>query len=86
MLFRSAIVGAIVVCALTGYLALARFLAQQLVVTGSILAVVYLVLLWVDGFTQGLSDDGTVVGAWLRKTAGLERARREHLACRSACR
>ena len=75
-----AIVGAIVVCALTGYLALARFLAQQLVVTGSILTVVYLLLLWVDGFTQGLSDDGTVVGAWLPKTAGLEPARREHLA------
>jgi potassium-dependent mechanosensitive channel len=75
-----AMVGAIVVCALTGYLPLARFLAQQLVVTGSILAVVYLLLLWVDGFTQGLSDDGTVVGAWLRKTAGLELARREHLA------
>ena len=75
-----AIVGAIVVCALTGYLALARFLAQQLVVTGSILAVVYLLLLWVDGFTQRLSDDGTVVGASLRKTAGLEPARREHLA------
>jgi small-conductance mechanosensitive channel len=75
-----AIVGAIVVCALTGYLALARFLAQQLVVTGSILTVVYLLLLWVDGFTQGLSDDGTVVGAWLPKTAGLESARREHLA------
>src|SRR5215471_12358522 len=74
-----AIVGAIVVCALTGYLALARFLAQQLVVTGSILAVVYLLLLWVDGFTQGLSDDGTVVGASLWKTAGLEPARREHL-------
>jgi potassium efflux system protein len=75
-----AIVGAIVVCALTGYLPLARFLAQQLIVTGSILAVVYLLLLWVDGFAQGLSDDGTVVGAWLRKTAGMEPARREHLA------
>jgi potassium-dependent mechanosensitive channel len=75
-----AIVAAIVVCALAGYLPLARFLAQQLVVTGSILAVVYLLLLWVDGFTQGLSDDGTVVGAWLRKTAGLEPARREHMA------
>jgi small-conductance mechanosensitive channel len=75
-----AIVGAIVVCALAGYLPLARFLAQQLVVTGSILAVVYLLLLWVDGFAQGLSDDGTIVGAWLRKTAGLEPARREQLA------
>ena len=30
--------------------------------------------------TLSLSDDGTVVGAWLRKTAGLEPARREHLA------
>lgn len=75
-----AIVAAIVVSALTGYLPLARFLAQQLVVTGSILAVVYLLLLWVDGFAQGLSDDGTVVGAWLRKVAGLEPSRREQLA------
>jgi len=75
-----AIVGAIIVAALTGYLPLARFLAQQLVVTGSILAVVYLLLLWVDGFTQGLSDNGTAVGAWLGKTAGLEPARREQLA------
>lgn len=74
------IVGAIVVCAVTGYLPLARFLAQQLIVTGSILAVVYLLLLWVDGFAQGLSDDGTVVGAWLRSTAGMEPARREQLA------
>jgi small-conductance mechanosensitive channel len=75
-----AIVAAVVVSALTGYLPLARFLARQLVVTGSILAVVYLLLLWVDGFAQGLSDDGTVVGAWLRKTAGLEPARRRQFA------
>src|SRR5262249_30175412 len=47
-------VAAIVVCALGGYLALSRFLAQQLIVTGSILAFVYLLLLWVDGFMQGL--------------------------------
>ncbi|MBO0759380.1 MAG: hypothetical protein J2P54_26370, partial [Bradyrhizobiaceae bacterium] len=71
-----AIVSAVVVCALTGYLPLARFLARQMIVTSSILAVVYLLLLWVDGFAQGLSDDGTVVGGWLRKTAGLEPARR----------
>ncbi len=75
-----AIVGAIVVCALTGYLPLARFLAQQLVVTGSILALIYLLLLWVDGFAQGLSDDGTLVGGWLKRSAGLERPRREQLA------
>ncbi len=74
------IVGAIVVCALTGYLPLARFLAQQLVVTGSILAVVYLLLLWVDGFAQGLADDGTLAGGWLKRNAGMEPARREQLA------
>jgi potassium-dependent mechanosensitive channel len=74
------IVGAIIVSALAGYLPLARFLGQQLVVTGSILALVYLLLLWVDGFAQGLGDDGTVVGGWLKKSAGLEPARREQLA------
>ena len=74
------IVGAIVVSAVGGYLPLARFLAQQLVVTGSILALIYLLLLWVDGFAQGLSDDGTIVGGWLKRSAALERARREQLA------
>ena len=74
-----AIVAAIVVCAVAGYLPLARFLGQQLIVTGSILALVYLLLLCIDGFAQGLSDDGTIVGGWLKKSAGLERARREHL-------
>ena len=72
-----AIVVAIVVCALTGYLPLARFLAQQLIVTGSILALVYLLLLWVDGFAQALSDDGTVTGQWL--TRGVRLQRREQL-------
>src|SRR6516225_9847269 len=48
-----AIAGAIVVCAVAGYLPLARFLSQQLIVTGSILALLYLLLLWVDGFAQG---------------------------------
>jgi potassium-dependent mechanosensitive channel len=75
-----AIVGAIVVCAVTGYLPLARFLGQQLIVTGSILAFVYLLLLWVDGLAQGLSDDETFVGGSLKKSAGLERGRREQLA------
>ena len=75
-----AIVGAIVVTAVSGYLPLARFLAQQLVVTGSILALIYLLLLWVDGFAQGFSDDGTIVGGWLKRSAALERARREQLA------
>ena len=72
-------VAAIVVCALSGYLALSRFLAQQLIVTGSILALVYLLMLWVDGFVQGLGDDSTATGRWLKERAGLERQRRERL-------
>ena len=72
-------VAAIVMCALGGYLALSRFLAQQLIVTGSILAFVYLLLLWVDGFMQGLGDDSAATGRWLKERAGLEQRRREQL-------
>src|SRR5262252_7194193 len=72
-------VAAIVACALGGYLALSRFLAQQLIVTGSILAFVYLLLLWVDGFMQGLGDDSAATGRWLKERGGLEQRRREQL-------
>jgi potassium efflux system protein len=74
------VVIAIVACALAGYLPLARFLAQQLIVTGSILALVYLLLLWVDGVGQSLSDDQSAIGDWLKRNTGLERKRREQLA------
>jgi potassium-dependent mechanosensitive channel len=74
-----AIAVAIVVTSLTGYLALSRFLAQQLIVTGSILAVVYLLLLWVDGFAQGLGDESTAIGRRLRQSAGIDERRREQL-------
>jgi potassium-dependent mechanosensitive channel len=70
---------AIVVCALGGYLALSRFLAQQLIVTGSILAFVYLLLLWVDGLMHGLGDDSAATGLWLKERAGLEQRRRKQL-------
>jgi small-conductance mechanosensitive channel len=72
-------VAAIVVCALGGYLALSRFLAQQLIVTGSILAFVYLLLLWVDGLMHGLGDDSAATGLWLKERAGLEQRRRKQL-------
>jgi len=75
-----AAIAAIVVSTLAGYLALSRFLAQQLIVTGSILALVYLLLLWVDGVAQGLSDDSAASARWLRDKAGLEQQRREQLA------
>ncbi len=70
---------AIVVSALAGYLALARFLAQQLVVTGSILAFAYLLLLWVDGLMQGLGDDRAATGRWLKERVGETNRRREQL-------
>src|SRR5215471_3037412 len=72
-------VAAIVVCALGGYLALSRFLAQQLIVTGSILSFVYLLLLWVDGLMQGMGDDSAATGRWLKERAGLEQRRRKQL-------
>jgi potassium-dependent mechanosensitive channel len=72
-------VAAIVVCALGGYLALSRFLAQQLIVTGSILSFVYLLLLWVDGLMHGLGDDSVATGLWLKERAGLEQRRRKQL-------
>ncbi|MGA2288941.1 mechanosensitive ion channel family protein, partial [Bradyrhizobium sp.] len=75
-----AVISAIVASTLSGYVALARFLAQQLIVTGSVLALIYLLLLWVDGFVQGLTDDNAAMGGWLRDRAGLERQRRERLA------
>jgi small-conductance mechanosensitive channel len=71
---------AIVISALAGYLALARFLAQQLVVTGSILAFAYLLLLWVDGLMQGLGDDRAATGRWLKERFGEQHRRREQLA------
>jgi small-conductance mechanosensitive channel len=43
-----------------------------LIVTGSILALVYLLLLWVDGFVQGLGDEATTIGRWLKRSARLE--------------
>ena len=72
-------VAAIVVCALGGYLALSRLLAQQLIVTGSILSFVYLLLLWVDGLMHGLGDDSAATGLWLKERAGLEQRRRKQL-------
>jgi potassium-dependent mechanosensitive channel len=75
-----ALVAAIVVCALSGYLPLARFLAKQLVVTGLVLAVVYLLLLWVDGFAQSLGDDDAAVGRWFKEHGKLDRRQRDRLA------
>ena len=70
---------AIVVTSFAGYLALSRFIAQQLIVTGSILALVYLLLLWADGYAQSMSDEHSGVGAWLKNTGNLDQDKRERL-------
>ena len=71
---------AIIISAFAGYLALARFLAQQLVVTVSIMAFAYLLLLWVDGLMQGLGDDRAATGRWLKESFGEQHRRHEQLA------
>ncbi len=70
---------AIVATAFAGYLALSRFIAQQLIVTGSILALVYLLLLWADGFATGMSDEHSACGSWLKNGASLDQDKRERL-------
>ncbi len=70
---------AIVVTAFAGYLALSRFIAQQLIVTGSILALVYLLLLWADGYAQGMRNENSAVGSWLKGAAALDQDKRERL-------
>ena len=70
---------AIVVSAIAGYLALARFLAQQVVVTGSILAFAYVLLLLVDGLMHGLGDDQSAIGRWIKDKSALQQQRREQL-------
>ena len=64
---------------LQGTWRLLGFSAQQLVVTGSILAFSYLLLLWVDGLMQGLGDDRAATGRWLKERVGQQQARRERL-------
>jgi potassium-dependent mechanosensitive channel len=71
---------AIVVSAVSGYLALSRFIAQQLIVTGTILAIVYLLLLWAEGFAQAMADETSMTGSWLATTGGLDQAKRGRLA------
>ncbi|MBT3070215.1 mechanosensitive ion channel [Rhodomicrobium sp. Az07] len=70
------VTAAIIVTAFSGYLSLSRFLAQQLIVTGSILAVVYILLLWADGVAQGMSDENSAIGGWIR-ALGIDQKRCE---------
>jgi potassium efflux system protein len=70
----------ILLTATTGYIGLARFMTAQLVVTGTILALLYLLLIWADAVGEGMASEEAGLGKWLKDTAGLDQRRREQLA------
>lgn len=70
----------ILVAAATGYISLARFISAQLIVTGTILAVVYLMLIWVDAFGQSMSDPQAATGRLLIERFRCEKRRCEQFA------
>ncbi len=71
---------AIMLTAIAGYISLSRFIAQQLIVTGAILAIIYLLLLWADWVARAMADESTGIGLWLFTTAGLDQSQRQRLA------
>ena len=70
---------AIVASGAAGYLYLSRFIAQQLIVTGAILTIVYLLLLWADGVAQAMGNESSSIGRWLAATAKLDQSSRQRL-------
>jgi potassium efflux system protein len=70
----------ILLAAASGYLSLARFISTQLIVTGTILAIVYLMMIWADAFGQSMSDPEAATGRWLMSTFHCERRRCEQFA------
>jgi potassium efflux system protein len=72
-------VTAIVASGLAGYVPLSRFFTQQLIVTGTILAMVYLLLLWANGVAQALASDSSDTGRWLAANGKLDQGSRQRL-------
>ena len=70
---------AIVASGAAGYLYLSRFIAQQLIVTGAILAIVYLLLLWADGVAQAMGSENSGMARWLAANAKLDQSGRQRL-------
>jgi potassium efflux system protein len=70
---------AIMASAATGYLYLSRFITQQLIVTGAILTIVYLMLLWADGIAQAMGSESSGIGKWLSATGHLDQGSRQRL-------
>jgi small-conductance mechanosensitive channel len=69
-----------VAAALAGYVALARFAAQQLVLTGIVLLLVWLGYLAIRAFTREPPQRGLPVGELLEQRFGLDAPRRNQLA------
>jgi potassium-dependent mechanosensitive channel len=70
----------ILLTAAGGYLSLARFISAQLIVTGTILAIVYLIMIWIDAFGQSMSDPEAATGRWIMATFRCEKRRCEQVA------
>jgi potassium-dependent mechanosensitive channel len=75
-----AIAIAILATALSGYVALARFLAQQLVLTGIVVAVCWLAYLAIRALTREPAQRSFPVGEILESRFGLDGPRRNQLA------
>jgi small-conductance mechanosensitive channel len=70
----------IVAASLTGYVALARFAAQQILLTGIVALVCWLGYLAIRAFTSESTEQSRAVGALLERRFGLDAPRREQLA------
>ncbi len=71
---------AVLATAAAGYIYLSNFITQQLIVTGAILTIIYLLLLWADGVAQAMRDENSDSGKWLATVAKLDHTARQRLA------
>ena len=74
-----ALVIAILAAGAFGYIALARFLATQVVVTGSILVVLYLFLITNDEIANSIVNRESRIGRWLMVRMSVSPARAEQI-------
>jgi potassium-dependent mechanosensitive channel len=70
---------AIIACCLTGYIALGRFLAQQLVMTGVVGLVATLLYLAIRAFTRGSTTSRGHISVILEERMGFDEVRRKQL-------
>ncbi|MBO0764240.1 MAG: mechanosensitive ion channel family protein [Hyphomicrobiaceae bacterium] len=70
----------IIATALTGYVALARFVAQQLLVTGIVALLGWLGYLAIRAFTREPTQQSRALGGLVERQFGLDEPRREQLA------